>query len=344
MGSRPTIRSLAAKAGVSTATVSMALRDSPRIRPEVRRRVQQIAEEEGYRPDPVVANLIAQVRAGKSSRRQSTLGLVLTAENPEDTEKPTVRAWREGCAARAHELGYGLDTFHLIAEGLTPRRLGDILDARGIQGLLVTGPFAHSRIPEDFDPVWQSAATIVMGERPESPALSCVLNNQFSTTLDAVRELLRRGYRRPGLCLHPDLDDISDHRFVGGFLTGQRECPGRKHIPVFAYHPGCREAFLKWASQHRPDVIITLHPEIRPWLEGAGIGVPDEIGLLHFDHTPDLNDWAGIRQNSEQIGKSAVDMLIGQIHRNEFGPPPFQKCMFISGEWVEGDTLRPMPD
>jgi hypothetical protein len=35
-----------------------------------------------------------------------------------------------------------------------------------------------------------------------------------------------------------------------------------------------------------------------------------------------------------------VDMVVGQLHRNEFGVPPFQKCMFISGTWVNGPTVR----
>jgi hypothetical protein len=70
------------------------------------------------------------------------------------------------------------------------------------------------------------------------------------------------------------------------------------------------------------------------------ITVPDDIGLVHLDLHAGLKDWAGMRQNNEQIGIAAVDMLVGQLHRNEFGPPPFQKCMFIEGTWVDGETVR----
>ena len=34
-------------------------------------------------------------------------------------------------------------------------------------------------------------------------------------------------------------------------------------------------------------------------------------------------------------------MVIGQLHRNEVGVPPFQKCMFTNSTWVPGATVRP---
>ncbi len=93
-------------------------------------------------------------------------------------------------------------------------------------------------------------------------------------------------------------------------------------------------------KEHRPDVILTLHPQIRDWLETMNLKSPEDIGLVHLDLTEVLVGWAGMRQNNEQIGIAAVDMLVGQLHRNEFGPPPFQKCMFIEGTWVPGGTVR----
>lgn len=47
--SRVTLRDLAGYTGLSLSTVSLALRDSPRIAPKTRQRVQEIAEEMGYR-------------------------------------------------------------------------------------------------------------------------------------------------------------------------------------------------------------------------------------------------------------------------------------------------------
>ena len=98
---------------------------------------------------------------------------------------------------------------------------------------------------------------------------------------------------------------------------------------------------MRWITRWRPDSIITLHHQIKSWVEALRLDVPAEIGLAHLDKVPDLRDWAGTQQNNESIGYAAVDMVIGQLHRNEIGIPPFQKCMFTNATWVSGTTVRP---
>src|ERR1700679_687475 len=109
MAEAVTIRMLAKIAGVSTATVSLALRNDPRTRPHVRRRIQKIAAKNNYRPNPVVASLIAQVRGSRSAPRQGTLGMVFTSDAPSGVEKLAVKEWTAAVEARASQLGYGFD-------------------------------------------------------------------------------------------------------------------------------------------------------------------------------------------------------------------------------------------
>jgi len=70
------------------------------------------------------------------------------------------------------------------------------------------------------------------------------------------------------------------------------------------------------------------------------LSVPGDIGLVHLDRTFDLEAYAGMQQNNEHIGRAAVDMVIGQLQRNEFGVPPFQKSVLITGTWIPGPTVR----
>ena len=56
------MRDVATKARVSVSTVSLALRDSPRVVPETKRRVQQAAGVAGYQPNPLVRSVMAAVR------------------------------------------------------------------------------------------------------------------------------------------------------------------------------------------------------------------------------------------------------------------------------------------
>src|ERR1043166_871971 len=132
----PTLKSVAERAGVTAATVSMALRNHPALRPETRERVQRIAREMGYRPNPMVATLMTQVRRRKRIEQRTTLAWI--------TSWPTRNGWREssplfadyfaGASDRAHELGYQLEEIWAKEKGMTGRRLTGILQARNIRG------------------------------------------------------------------------------------------------------------------------------------------------------------------------------------------------------------------
>ena len=343
MDSAPTIRMLAHAAGVSKATVSLALRDSPRIRPEVRRRIQQLATEAGYRPNALVANLLAQLRSSKTSTYQSTLGLLCVGKDQSMLQTiPTFRSWIAGCRARALEQGYGFDEFWAYEPGIPPARLVQILDTRNIRGLAVIGFYeSGGALAREFDPIWKRSATVALGNRPTSPAIHFVSNDQYVTVSEAVRHLAKLGYRRPGLCVAPRVDDTVENKFTSGFWVAQHRLPPEDRLPAFEYQPGEREHFVQWVRQHRPDVILTVHVEIREWLAALGYDVPGDIGLMHLDKTVESDDWAGMQQNSELIGRSAMDMIIGQLHRNESGVPSFQKCMLINSTWSPGATVRP---
>ena len=336
----PTIRSLAALAGVSKATVSLALRDNPRIRTSERERIQKLAAEAGYEPNALVAQLLAQLRSGKVSSYQSTLGLIYATRAPAELKViTTFREWFAACRQRAEQCGYRMDEFALGEPGMTPERLVRILDARSIHGLIVIGPFEQSIIPPEFDPVWQRSATVVIGIRPVRPALSCAANDQFSTVKQALSALRELGYGRPGLCIDPEVDAQVEERFQGGYGVAQKGLPRKDRLPVFAYRRGEQAAFLHWFESSRPDAIITLHHEVRDWVEAAGYRVPEDLGLVHLDRVPDLHDWAGTRQNNVSVGYAAIDMVIGQLHRHEMGIPPFQKCVFTNSTWVPGATV-----
>ncbi len=340
MDSTPSIRVLAQVAGVSKTTVSLALRDHPRIRPEVRRRIQQLAAEAGYRPNALVANLLAQLRSSKTSTYQSTLGLLCVDKDQSILKNsPTVQSWVTGCQARATEQGYSLDWFWLHEPGISPARLVQILDTRNIRGLAVVGLHEGAAMPRKFDPIWRRSAPVALGARPTSPAIHFVSNDQYVTVTQATREVVRLGYRRPGLCMASHVDDIVENKFSAGFGAACEKLLNGPRLPVFDVQPGAKKNFVRWMEQNRPDVILTIHVETREWIASLGLKIPDDIGLVHLDKSGAVEDWAGMQQNSELIGRSAMDMVIGQLHRNESGVPSFQKCMLINSTWVPGSTV-----
>ncbi len=340
MENAPTINSLAKLAGVSNATVSLALRNHPRIRPEIRERIQKIALKAGYKTDPVVANLCAQLRSKKKSGYQSTLGLLSIWENSARLKSiHTYGEWMAGCQERATVLGYHLDHFSLVEPVTTPERLVKILHARNIRGLLIIGSDLSHTTRSDLDPIWEHGASIVMGIQPIYPRLSFVSNDQFSTTLQALNEVLRLGYRRPGLCIHPDIEIWVNKRFAGGFYVGQEKVLVKNRVPICDFDQTGQNRFTLWMKRYRPDVVITPHIECLAWLEAMDLRVPQDVGMVHLDKTPEMK-CAGMLQNSMDVGRGAVDLVIGQLHRNEFGIPPFQKGVAVTSTWIPGPTIR----
>jgi LacI family transcriptional regulator len=267
MGAPPSLRTLALLAGVSKTTVSLALRDHPRIRPKVREHIQRVATEAGYRRNALVANLLAQLRSSGTSVYQSTLGLLCVAEDPSELETVvTFRTWIEGCRARASEQGYGLDQFWLHEPGVPPDRLIRILDVRNIRGLAVVGFYQGEEISKHFDPIWRRFAVVALGTRPTWPVIHFVANDQYVTAFRSVRVLTELGYRRLGLCLGSHVDDIVENKFTAGFCAAQKRLSLDQTVPIFDLQPGSKKRFAAWVERYRPTVILTIHAEVKEWV------------------------------------------------------------------------------
>src|SRR5687767_14725979 len=126
---RPTMRVIATQAGVTHATVSMALRNHPGISLKTRQKVQRIASKLGYCPDPEVAKLMHHLRMKHKPKFRSTIAAITTAE--EDTEPKYATLLREGAQREAEALGYGFSLFRVAAGAKRDASLHRILRARG---------------------------------------------------------------------------------------------------------------------------------------------------------------------------------------------------------------------
>lgn len=338
----PTLQDIANAASVGKTTVSLALRNDPRLRIETRERIQAIAREMGYSANATVAALMAQLRASRTSTYQATLALI-NASSERDWLKTfsTFRAWVTGALRRATQLGYGLDDFWLCEPGISPGRLASILASRNIRGLIITGVVDHSSLPSGLEEIWTRLPSVVVGLRTTRPPLHCATNDQFATALDAIRKVLKLGYQRPGLVIEAQVDANVDHRFSAGFGVGQNQLPSAQRLPVCGFDRSNPAAFAAWFKKHRPDVIVGLHEEVKAWLAGLKIRVPRDVSLVHLDRTADMEGWAGMDQSNDLVGVAAIDIIVGQIHRNEFGIPASARSVLVGSTWVAGATVRP---
>jgi LacI family transcriptional regulator len=98
------------------------------------------------------------------------------------------------------------------------------------------------------------------------------------------------------------------------------------------------KTFLSWLRKTKPDAIFTDLAYLPRMLTKAGYRVPQDIGLVATS-VLDGNASAGIDQNSREIGKAAIQMLISLINHNERGIPDICRELLIEGSWKDGDSL-----
>jgi len=335
---------VARRVGVSKNTVSLALRGSLRISEEVRTKVGEAAEAMGYRLDPTVAELMARLRKSGSPGFQATLAMVNANQSPDAFRShPTVPAYVGGCVNRARQLGYELDEFWLHDPGMSAGRLGSILRARNIRGILLVGLMEGNRLPVTHEELWREHPVVVTGVRTREPAFSFACSDHHALALEAYERVEAMGYRRPALVLDRVIDELTEGRFTAGFLTGQSRTAGRagKTKPFYDVQAArdSPELFHQWLERNRPDVIFTLYHEVRRWLTAVGLRVPEDIGLVQYEWRADHRDWAGMDQRNDLVGEAAVDMLISMIHHRESGVMQPRATM-IGSRWVEGGTVR----
>ncbi|MFH1498735.1 MAG: hypothetical protein ABII82_13020 [Verrucomicrobiota bacterium] len=101
-----------------------------------------------------------------------------------------------------------------------------------------------------------------------------------------------------------------------------------------------RDGFLQWTEKQRPDVVVSGEHEPLNFLKAAGWKIPADIGFAHLGLDPAWKDLAGIRQNNFQVGEAAAQLVIDQINRNAYGPPDHPRSIQISGDWIDGPSIR----
>ena len=103
---RVTLSDVAKKAGVHVTTVSLALRNHPRLPETTRQRIQAMAEAMGYRPDPLLRALVAYRGNNIERRNTPTLAYVTNWNTRLGWKKVTAHPDSyAGAEAMANQLG-----------------------------------------------------------------------------------------------------------------------------------------------------------------------------------------------------------------------------------------------
>lgn len=355
---RVTMADIAHAAGVHVTTVSLALRNHPRLPASTRDRIRTLAEEMGYTPDPMLRALVSY-RTGKAGRVNTpTLAYVTNWKTRWGWQQVSAHPdFHAGAERMARELGFKLDHFWLGEPGLTHKRLNSIFRARGITGLILA---SHSlALGDELQLDWSRYSAIKIDCYPHRPLLHSVTNNQCEIARLAMQRVLAAGYRRVGLVMHRGWEDSADHYWTAGFLCEQQNVPEKERVPPLIFPDSARsDAWLKefstpgtvdvkvlarWLDRYHPDAILSKGSFVFPALERLGRRVPSDIAFADLFLEDAANATAGVRQNHKAVGALAVKLLAGQLQQNNYGLPEIPIRTLVEGTWCDGATCPRRP-
>lgn len=338
--SGPSLRAIAQRAEVSVAAVSMALRNHPRIPDATRERIQRLAIELGWRPNPLLAEAMSAIRSGQPVAERVTLAWV-TAHSKRDGWRrvPFFRRSFEGASRRAAAAGYRLDHFWLGDADGHASRLSDILVARGIVGVVI----APLPKPSSLDLEWSHFSAVTIAYSLTAPRLHRATDNHVGSARLAFTSLASTGRRRIGLALEGVADRRVNGLWTAGYLLEAHD-GGQTGGPQIHRPTQLEEsAFIDWVRRARVDAVIGTDARLTGWLRTAGIRVPDDVAYADLDVPAADGSVGGIYQDAEGIGSAAIDLVAGQLLRHERGLPECPKAISIESRWVEGATAPALP-
>lgn len=330
----PTMQDVARASGYSRAAVSMALRGDPTIPEATRRRIADVAERLGYRPNPLVAALMSLHRRRRPVAR-STTAVAYLMSTPRDNfehRRSIDSAMQVGAAERAAQLGYRLEPFNLRADRMTGARMRQILLARAIHAAVVA-PLPRGERTLDLD--LAGLAAVGLGLSVAAPIVERVSNDHFQSAALAVTKCVERGYRRIGFVLSQETSERLDHRWLGGFRFAVAQHGLETRVPplMTPTTDALAGAMPAWLKRHPPDVVILCHVE--PRLQAR---VPLGTGLVGLAVESRSDRLSGIYQNYALIGRVAVEHAIARLNTNSFGPLEEAHLHLVAGTWVEGGS------
>ena len=335
---RVTMREIAKELGVTHVTVSLALRNHPRISESMRTRIHKKAEAMGYVPDPMLAAMQNVCRAESEKNIQSELAWFNVWKDPKKLYSyHEFEQYWHGAQESVRRYGFHLEEY--VVKDYSPQRLDRILKTRNIRGILVPPIPQPSSIDLDSFP-WGDYTAVRYGTNNDVPTPYSIASDQEANGQIALNQAWRLGYRRIGF--------VGDHAvqrtFGAGFYWALRMLPPDSQLPLFflpladpAQH---RKKLAAWIAKQKPDAIITDNSELPQLLNDMGIRVPDDIALA----TTSIHDTpmdAGIDQHCSEIGRMGVVSLMSHLNNGYSVGCQIENQIRVEGEWADGHMMPP---
>lgn len=316
---KPTLRDIAKALDVSSATVSLVLRDKGNISPETRAAVKRKAEELGYS--------LPETASAPTDRLRKTLGLLLIIDSSVSYLFGFIRTIIETLERRVKEDGYDVVLIPINFQATATEVVQKVLDARvkAVASLHYANINAFVRLEDRGIPI-----VVVMNNKHQQNYYS-VSSDDFRGAYDGTKYLVDLGHRALAYvgCDRFNLEALARERFMGfmsaineshiGFEAGQ-------HVEVDGQDMAAMRAELDrlFARATPPTALFVLDDElalrVRLVLGDMGLAVPEDVSIIApgdvLDYSkPYVAQITTMRINTEAIGSTTGEFLLNRIKR-----------------------------
>ena len=308
------LRSVAARAGVSVRTVSNVVNDFPHVAPATRAAVQAALDELGYRP-----NLAArQLRGG----RTGAIALVVP-----EVHSPYFSQLASVIVDQAQDRGWTVLIDQTEGDVDRERRLTSGRSAFAVDGIILS-PWSL-----DVDELAGRAGgvpLVLLGERSGGAAIDHVGIDNVAAAAAATAHLVALGRRRiAALGCQPHLGNETGRQRLQGYRAALRaggyRVNSRLEIPVQALHraDGFTAMSTLLAGKTRPDAVFCFTDELALGAVRAvadhGLRVPEDVALVGFDDIEDgrfsVPTLTTIAPDKHGIAAACLDLLADRMAR-----------------------------
>jgi LacI family transcriptional regulator len=309
VGRRPTMKEVAAVAGVSLSTVSRVV-NGEEVRADLTARVQDAVEMLGYRRDHTASTL------RRADRMSATIGLII-----DDVGNPFFSVIHRGVEEVAREHGVLVFVGSSDEDPVREHELADAFGARGVDGLIL--------VPSGTDQSYlqrerRAGTGIVFVDRP--PRLfdaDAVLSDNAAGARLAVAHLVAAGHRRIAF-----LGDRPEIYTAAERLRGYREAIAAAGLPyderivmgeILSTTGGYAAARELWSAPEPPTALFSSQNLITIGAVRAlaELGLHGRVALVGFDDVP-LSDAVRpgltvVAQDPAALGRTAAERLFARL-------------------------------
>lgn len=335
------LKDIAQAAQVTEATVSMALRNHPNISQSRKDQILQIAKELGYTPNPLVSALMTQVSRGKLSNKGTVLAYLNThIQRNRSSLDPYLITIYEGAKERAESLGYQIEWFDLGKSNLSIDRFNKVLRTRAIRGVLIP---PLETFGTQFALNWDAIAAVTSGWSLPIENIHRVIPDEYDAVTQAMRYLHQKGYRRPAVYLHDNIQVRTEGRDRAAYYVGLENIFHQSPMqPILLKTKNWNKAALqKWVLETRPDSLICAYGLVYEWIRETGLRVPEDIAFIALNahtHTSVNEHLTRVDRNLHHMGREMVNLLSFALNCNEYGLPEHPRRIIVDAKLIQGNS------